>query len=104
MKCYVCKKNEGIKNENYGWLPCQSCQNKQGRLRKAARQSEMVGENIKAQRKQYLSDILPAHRKGVLDKGFVEKYGAKKAKEQGFTNEEIKKAKYVWGSESYYKP
>jgi hypothetical protein len=102
MKCYVCKKNEAIKDGYYGYLPCENCKRKSNVRQRAHRQTEMVGEDIKEQRRAHGKDILPAHRKGVLDKGFLDRYGAKKAKEQGFTDAEIKHAKYVW-NESYYK-
>lgn len=101
-RCYVCRKHPATYNYIYGWLPCVSCQKRGKTLSKAGQQPEMVGASIKEQRKQYLKDILPAHRKGVLDKGFVERYGAKKAKEQGFSDKEIKNAKHVW-NEGYYK-
>lgn len=101
-KCFNCSKNEAVKDDFYGWLPCLSCRGRQNKIPKARKQVEFVGEDIKSQRKAYGTDILPAHRKGVLDKGFIDRYGVKKAKEQDFSDEEIKKAKYVW-EEGYYK-
>jgi hypothetical protein len=101
--CPVCHKEEAINDEYYGVLPCFACMERQAKSKRANRQAEFVGEDIKQQRKAYKEDILPAHRKGHLDKGFVEKYGTRKAKEQGFSEKEIKNAKYVWNDESYYK-
>ncbi|MBU6501158.1 hypothetical protein KGQ33_05020 [Patescibacteria group bacterium] len=51
----------------------------------------------------YRKDILPIHNRGQLDKGWLDRYGAKKAKQRGFTDEEIKNARYVWdGVDEYY--
>lgn len=101
--CPICRRNKALKDPYWGIMPCDECQNKT--KDKPSKQSEMVGEDIKEQRRAHGKDILPPHRKGQLDKGWVERYGKKKAKERGFTDKEIKESKYVWaGSDenNYY--
>lgn len=106
MLCPVCRKNKALYDEYYGYLPCATCFKTQSSLPKPQTQVEFVGEDIKNQRKAFSQDIRPAHRKGKLDRGFIDKYGAEKAKRQGFTEEEIKNSTYVWDGDdtnSYYK-
>lgn len=103
-KCPLCKKEEAFVDPYWGMLPCLKCRSK--RKDKPSKQSEMVGEDIKEQRRAYAKDIRPPHRKGQLDKGWVEQYGVKKAKQRGFTDKEIKESTYVWDGDdtnSYYK-
>lgn len=106
MICPVCKKNKAIYDPYYGYLPCAQCQERQSKLQHPKSQVEFTPEYLKTDRKAHRSDFLPAHRKGQLDKGFVDRYGAKKAKAQGFSDKEIRDAKYVWDGDdgvSYYK-
>lgn len=104
MICLLCGKNEAIYNEYYGYLPCTDCVSRSAKRDTLVGGAlEMVGASILDQRKAHAQDIRPAHRKGSLDLGFVERYGAKKAKEQGFTDQEIKESKYVWDQDEYYK-
>lgn len=101
--CVVCLKNEAISDPIFGLLPCSTCQARQAALKPANDIPEMVGENIKEQRKQHFSDIHPAHRKGVASREFLERWGKNAMKRQGFSDNEIKNAKYVWNDDSYYK-
>lgn len=85
----------------YGVLPCIPCSNKPHQF--PHQQIEFTTDHIKEERKEFSDDIRPAHRKGQLDKGFVERYGVKKALQQGFSRKEIKNAKHVWAMDDYYK-
>lgn len=102
MKCPNCGSNEAKVDSQLGIIPCAPCASHPHPI--PHKQIEFTSESIKEQRKTFSSDIRPAHRKGELDRGFVEKYGAKKAKQQGFSDREIHNAKYVWGVDDYYRP
>lgn len=69
-------------------------------MSKPKHQLEFTSDDIKLQRKEYSKDIIQANRKGELSKEFVETYGASVAKRQGYSDKEIKSAKYVW--DNYY--
>jgi hypothetical protein len=104
MKCPNCKTNDAITDPFYGCLSCDSCQQRQSGLVKPNKQIEFTSEGIKQQRRLYGQDTWGLHRKGELSKEWVDKYGAKKAMQRGFSKQEIKNAKNVWkGSETYYK-
>ena len=106
MICPSCKKNKAQYDPYWGYLPCPDCQERQSHLSTPKQPNEFVPEYLKNYRKAHRTDFLPAHRKGQLDKGFVERYGIKKAKEHGFSDREIRDAKYVWDGDdgvSYYK-
>lgn len=86
-----------------GSMPCASCQKRLTSLPTAQSQIEFTSESIKTQRKIHRRDILPMHNRGELDRAWVNRYGEKKAKQHGFTDKEIKNARYVWsGSDEYY--
>lgn len=103
MICPRCRKNKAVLDPYYGYLPCEDCQEQQRKLKRPSRQIEFIPDYIKVDRRAYSTDFLPPHRKGQLDKGWVNRYGKKKAKAKGFSDREIKNAKYVWNSEKYYK-
>ena len=100
MKCPVCLKNDAEWDEYYGWLPCRSCRDKQAGLAHPGGQVEFVGEDIKLQRQKFHKDIVQPQRKGELNKEYVDLYGADKARKEGYTDKEIKNARYVYNEES----
>ena len=102
MLCPSCFTNEAQQHITYGILACAACTAKRRRLLSPSNPQEFTTESIKEQRKAHTSDFLPMHNRGELDKGWVDRYGAKKAKQHGFSDNEIKRAKYVW-NEGYYK-
>lgn len=54
----------------------------------------------------YSKDIIQPHRKGELSKEWLESgtNRVERAKQMGFSEREIKNAKYVWsGDDTYYK-
>jgi len=65
--------------------------------------SRVCREDIKLQRQKFHKDIVPDHRKNELNKEFVDIYGEKRTKELGYSDKEIKHAKYVYQEEGYYK-
>lgn len=99
--CPLCADNPAVIDDYYGLLPCLDCQNKEHE--KPQRQEEHTTDDIREQRKAYLKDILPPHRKGYLSKEWLNIHGAEKARAKGFSDTEIREARNVWDSETYYK-
>lgn len=104
MICNSCRKNKAVYDDYYGYLPCEDCRKKQENLKRPGKVPEFTSDSIKEGRKAYFDDYHPAHRKGIASREFREQYGEKAMKRQGFTDKEIKNAKYVWknGDDSYY--
>lgn len=104
MKCPVCRTNDAIKDPYYGYLPCERCQLEQSRLKRPGNIPEFTSDTIKEGRKEFKDDIEQPHRKGEVNKRWVDLHGVDAAKRHGFTDKEIKKARYVYtGDDSYYK-
>ena len=102
MLCLLCNKNEAVKDDTLGYIPCAACQNKG--IIKANRQIEMAGEEIRQARSKYADDIVQPHRKGILNKRWVELRGKERALAEGYTEKEIAEAKDVYaGDDTYYK-
>ena len=103
--CIRCGKNESIYDPVYGKLPyCLDCQKQQADLTRPGQIPEMTSDSIKEGRKMYYDDIHPAHYKGQASREFLERWGEKAMKRQGFTDKEIKNSKYVYaGNDTYYK-
>lgn len=102
MICQACKKNKAVLHPYFGFLPCEECQKRQSGLVKPGEQIELTTEDIKSGRKAYWHDYHPSHRKGQLSKEFVDKWGKKAARNQGFSEKEIAEAKNVWNDDKYY--
>lgn len=103
MICPSCHLGTAQIDKRLGVLPCRLCIKRHRNLRRSSLPPEFTSDSIKQQRKMYRKDILPIHNRGQLDKGWLDRYGAKKAKQRGFTDEEIKNARYVWdGVDEYY--
>ena len=106
-KCPACGKNDAIKDDYWGILPCKSCQDRQANLNKPKAQTEFTSDSIKEQRKIYAKDIEADHRSGQLNKAWLDIHGVKAAKRRGYTDKEIKEAKYVYAGDDpnthYYK-
>lgn len=100
MKCLICKKNEAIKHEYYGYLPCNECRARQDKQRGPDRQVEFTTDSIKTQRKEFADDIVQPFRKGELSKEYVDRYGTKGLQ---VTQKEAQKSKKVWSDTNYYK-
>ena len=100
MKCPICRINNAVYDEYYGYLPCDPCKKRQNSLKKPNSQVEFTTSDIKTQRKAYADDILQPYRKGELSKEYIERYGTKRLK---VSKAEAKKARYTWNDLSYYK-
>jgi hypothetical protein len=98
--CIICGKEKAEFSENFGYLPCKSCQEEARKIPKPKRQVEFTSEQIKEARKVYKKDIIQPYRDGVLSKEYLEQYGTKGIKP---SEEDIKNAKYVWNDGEYYK-
>lgn len=98
----MCLKNNAIEDKVFGILPCKECQNKKHSEPNDI--PEFVGDSIKTQRKQCADDIEAPHRCGYLNKRWLDLYGKDAAKRHGFSDKEIKEAKYVYNGDSnnYY--
>lgn len=90
--------NAATLHPTYGVIPCSSCQQKPHR--RPNQSVEFTSEDIKKQRKDYGKDILQPFFKGELSKEYISLHGTKRL---GVTEEEVKKAKYVYnGSDIKY--
>jgi hypothetical protein len=78
-----------------GLLPCIACQQRQDKLPSPQQAVEIIPERIKAERQERGDSILQPHFKGELDKRWTDLWGTDAARERGFTEKEIKNAKYV---------
>jgi uncharacterized Zn finger protein (UPF0148 family) len=99
MLCPNCKKPTA-KHPIYGTVICDECRERHHP--KPSQQVEFTSDNIREQRKEFSDDIEQPHRKGQLNKKWVEIHGEEVAKRQGYTDTEIKNAKYVYSDDTYY--
>lgn len=95
MKCLNCNKNDAQYKEPYGYLPCTSCVERQ-RAFKVREAIEITTGEIKESRKQYSRDILQRQRGSTPSLEYIKQYGTK-----GFSKEEVKQARNVWGNDYY---
>jgi|GEM_PF-2204232 len=95
MKCPSCNKKEGKQHLTLGLLPCIECQERHSKLSSPNQAVEIIPERIKSDRQEHGDSILQPHVKGELDKKWIDLWGKKAAKDRGFTEKEIKNAKYV---------
>ncbi len=94
-KCPSCFTNEAIKHNSLGLLPCDTCKKRLDSLPSPRQAVEIIPERIKTERQERGDSILQPHVKGELDKRYVDLWGADAARERGFSEKEIKNAKYV---------
>src|ERR1035437_5146424 len=95
MNCPSCFKRKGIKHATLCILPCKVCPDRQDTLLSPSQSVEIIPERIKAERIQRADSILQPHVKGELDKRWTDLWGEQAARERGFTDKQIKNAKYV---------
>lgn len=79
-----------------GALPCKNCQTRQDKLPRPRQSIEIIPDRIKAERQERGDSIEQPHLKGELNKRWVDLWGEDAARERGFTEKEIKNAKYVY--------
>jgi len=103
-ECPSCHHRIAIRHPIYGILPCKECKRRQSQLPKPGKLPEFTSESIKQQRKEFHKDIEQPHRAGQLNKAWMDEVGEQQAKNWGFSDKEIKSAKYVYrGDDTYYK-
>ena len=95
MNCPSCFKRKGIKHATLGILPCKVCSDRQDSLLSPSQSVEIIPERIKAERIERADSILQPHVKGELDKRWTDLWGEQAARDRGFTDKQIKNAKYV---------
>ncbi len=94
--CPSCFKQSAQKHITMGLLPCVDCTLRQNKLPSPNHAIEIIPERIKAERQERGDSIEQPHLKGELNKRYIDLYGEQAARERGFTQKEIKKAKYVY--------
>ena len=77
-------------------MPCDACQNKHSKLLSPSEPIEIIPDRIKAERQERGDSIEQPHLRGELNKKWLDLWGTGAAKERGFTDKEIKNAKYVY--------
>lgn len=95
MLCPNCFQQKAIIHPQLGPLPCDSCRKRLDSLLAPGQSIEIIPERIKSERVERGDSILQPHVKGELDKRWVDLWGKDAAKERGFSDKEIKNAKYV---------
>ena len=98
-KCPACNSNEAIINNEYGVLPCESCNSEANKIPKPSAKTtyDFASPVTKQQRKEYAKSMLqPYTGDGTLSREYVEAWGTDKL--AGVTKKDIKKAKYVYGN------
>jgi len=79
-----------------GVLPGKICKERLDKLPSPNQMIEIIPERIKAERQERGDSIEQPHLKGELNKRYVDLWGEDVARERGFTEKEIKNAKYVF--------
>lgn len=95
MLCPSCFINEAQHHVSIGVLPCLECQTRMDKLPSPLQSVEIIPERIKSERQERGDSIEQPHIKGELNKRWVDLWGEDAARDRGFTNKEIKNAKYV---------
>lgn len=78
----------------YGYMPCKICTARHKKY-KVGETIEITTEAIREGRKEYRDDVLQRMRGNTASLEYIKKYGKK-----GFTKEQIREARNVWGE--YY--
>ena len=85
--------NDAIRNEHYGWMPCNACRWEEEEYLKPKQNVEFTTDSIRDQRREYKKDILAPFREGVFSNEYYQEYGTKGVE---VTEKEIKNRKDVW--------
>lgn len=109
--CPSCFKNPATKHSRLGLFPCNACKQRLDNLPSPRQQAEIIPDYIKEERKERQDSIEQPHFQGALNKKWVDLWGEQAAKDRGFSDKEIKNAKYVYdkvrskdgGGVRYYK-
>lgn len=82
-------------HQTLGVLPCLECKKRLDSLPAPRSSVEIIPEGIKREREERNDSIEQPHLKGELNKKWVDLWGEDAARERGFSEKEIKNAKYV---------
>jgi hypothetical protein len=93
--CPNCFTNQAQEHLTLGVLPCSPCKTRLDNFPTPQQAAEIIPDYIKEERKERQDSIEQPHFKGELNKKWVDLWGKKAAKERGFSEKEIKNAKYV---------
>jgi hypothetical protein len=96
MNCPNCFAEPANTHPVLGVLPGDVCKKRLDALPAPKDQVEIIPDRIKAERQERQESIEQPHLKGELNKKWVDQWGADAARERGFTDKEIKNAKYVY--------
>ncbi len=92
QRCPVCHIRKARTHPTYGILACNKCQMRREH-QAIPNPVEMVGDDIKQQRKDYTRSVIQPYRQGELSKEYLDAYGTKGIKA---TPQEVRKARNVW--------
>ena len=93
--CLNCGKNKARFIPPFGWLSCLKC-TKEQRKYSVRETIEITTGEIREDRKKYMKDILQRQRGSTPSLEYIKAYGTK-----GFTKEQVKAARNVWGNDYY---
>lgn len=94
--CPSCFEHPAIKHLTLGLLPCIKCKARLDSLPTPNEAVEIIPDRIKAERQERGDSIEQPHLKGELNKKYVDLWGADEVRKRGFSEKEIKNAKYVY--------
>lgn len=94
--CPSCFAAPAVRHPHFGILPCMNCKARLDSLPTPTQQVEIIPDYIKKEREERQDSIEQPHVRGELNKRYVDLWGEKAARDRGFTNKEIKNAKYVY--------
>lgn len=95
MNCPSCFNAPAVVHPQLGLLPCLTCKTRLDALPTPQQAAEIIPDRIKDERKERGDSIEQPHLKGELNKRYVDLWGADEARKRGFSEKEIKNAKYV---------
>jgi hypothetical protein len=104
-KCLICHKNNAVKIEPFGYLPCKSCRKRQHEISAPTITGEITTDEIREERKKHQKDIVQPFRDGILSKEYAKVHPdvvQKMVTEGHVSEQDVREAKNVWDL-NYYK-
>lgn len=100
MVCNNCSNEEATFKAGIGYLPCRSCSDRAAQFPKPKIPVEFTTEAIKEARVGHAAETTQPFRDGKLSQEYLDIYGTKSIIA---SDEDIRKAEYVWPETVYYK-
>lgn len=100
MKCLNCNVKEATFKTGIGYLPCIDCLTRQATFSKPKQPVEMTTDAIKEARVANAKEIVQPFRDGKLSQEYLDIYGTKSIIA---SDEDVRKAEYIWPETKYYK-